>query len=334
MFDTYINGLGAYAPEKIIDNAWLEKIVDTSDEWIVSRTGIKERHMAAPDEMTSDLALKATLAALKDSQRNANQITHIILTTCNPDSLCPSTACVLAGKLGLGNNIMAVDVNAACSGFITGLQLANCIANTDENALVLLVAAEIMTSKCDWTDRSTCVLFGDGAGAVLISKNLPASPKGFSARIKDIMINCDGSLADLLTVYAGGTKLPYKVGDTVGTEYFVCMEGREIFKHAVRNMVKISTEVLERTKLTVADLSLVIPHQANQRIIEAVGQRLEVPAAKLFSNVEHYGNTSSASVPIALFDARRENLLAPGGRVLITAFGGGLTWSASLLEVI
>ncbi len=239
MFGAFINGLGIYVPEKILNNAYFEKIVNTSDEWIVSRTGIKCRHMAAEEEVTSDLALQATLAALQDAGRNVEEITHVIVATCNPDSLCPSTACVLINKLGIKNKkIMAIDVNAACSGFVNGLQLAQYIACSDPNALILVVSSEIMTSKCDWTDRSTCILFGDGAGAILISQQLPPNYHGFTAKIKDILINSDGSYSHLLTVKAGGTTLPYTLGDTVGKEYFVLMEGREVFKHAVRGITR------------------------------------------------------------------------------------------------
>ena len=329
----YINGLGIYTPEKIIDNAYLEKLVDTSDEWITSRTGIKRRRMAADDQITSDLAYHASLAALEDSGRRLDEITHVYVSTSTPDALCPATAYVLIHKLGI-KGVMAFDSNAACSGFVNALQLANYTAQADPNAVILLVAAEVMTRKLDWTDRSTCVLFGDGAGAVIVSQNLPENPRGFTAKICDLLVDSDGKFSELISIHAGGSRQSYKVGDPVNREYFIAMEGREVFKQAVRSMVQASETLLERNGLTVSDVALVIPHQANDRIIQAVGERLEVPQDKLFANVSEYGNTSSATVPIALYDANKENLLPKGSKVLLTTFGGGFIWTAALLEIV
>ena len=329
----FINGLGVYVPKQVISNADLEKTLDTSDEWITTRTGIKNRHKAADDEITSDLAYLAAVEALKDAGRNANEVTHVYLSTATPDALCPITACKVVDKLNL-KGTMVFDGNAACSGFVNVLQLANYTAQADPNALILVIAAEIMTRKVDWTDRNTCVLFGDGAGAVLVSQKLPATPKGFLAKIKDILIQSDGSLADLLTIYGGGSMLNYQVGDTIGHDYFLQMAGSEVFKHAVRSMTDASQEILERNNLSVDDIKLIIPHQANNRIIEAVGNRLNVPAEKLFSNVAEYGNTSSATLPIALADARKENLLPQGSTVLLTTFGGGFIWTSAILDIL
>ena len=333
MSGIFINGLGVYLPKQIISNADLEKLVETSDEWITTRTGIKNRHKAADDEITSDLAYKAAVAALEDAGRNASEITHVYLSTATPDALCPTTACKVVDKLNV-KGAMVFDVNAACSGFVNALQLANYTAQADPKALILVIASEIMTRKVDWTDRNTCVLFGDGAGAVLVSKKLPANPKGFMAEIKDIMIQSDGSLADLLTIYGGGSKLNYKVGDKVGPDYFLQMAGSEVFKNAVRSMAEASQEILERNNLSVDDVNLIIPHQANNRIIEAVGNRLNVSSEKLFSNVADYGNTSSATVPLALADARKENLIPKGSTVLLTTFGGGFIWTAAVLNIL
>ncbi|MBQ4132335.1 MAG: ketoacyl-ACP synthase III [Desulfovibrionaceae bacterium] len=329
----YINGLGVYAPEKIIDNAYLEKLVETSDEWITSRTGIKRRRMAADDEITSDLACKASLAALKDCGRSVNDITHVFVSSASPDALCPVTACVLIRKLGI-KGVMAFDCNAACSGFINALQLANYTAMADPNAVILVVAAEIMTRKLDWTDRTTCVLFGDGAGAVIVSRNLPQNPQGFCAEIDDILIDTDGEFSELISIHAGGSRQRYSVGDPVDRNYFISMNGREVFKQAVRSMVEAARSILERNRLSLEDISLVIPHQANDRIIQAVGDRLDVPVDKLFSNVSEYGNTSSASVTLALHDARNADLMPKGGRVLLTTFGGGFIWTAALLNIL
>ena len=333
MTGSYINGLGVYTPEKILDNAYLEKLVDTSDEWITTRTGIKRRRMAAENEITSDLAYSASVAALADAGRKPEEITHVFLSSSTPDGLCPATVCNMIRKLGI-TGAMVFDANAACSGFVNVLQLANYAAMADPNALILVVAAEIMTRKVDWTDRNTCVLFGDGAGAVLVSQKLPPAPKGFTAKICDIIIESDGAYADLLTMFAGGSKLNYKVGDPVTKDYFIYMEGREVFKQAVRSMAKASQQILERNNLTLDDLSLVIPHQANDRIIQAVGEHLNVPPEKLFSNVAEYGNTSSATVPIALSDARKMNRTPKGSKILLTTFGGGFIWTAAILEIL
>ena len=329
----FINGLGVYLPKQIISNADLEKLVETSDEWITTRTGIKNRHKAADDEMTSDLAASAAFEALKDAGRDAFEVTHVYLSTATPDSLCPATACKVVDKLNI-KGAMVFDVNAACSGFVNALQLANYTAKADPKALILVIAAEIMTRKVDWTDRNTCVLFGDGAGAVLVSQTLPENPKGFVAEIKDIMIQSDGSLADLLTIYGGGSRLNYKVGDQIGPDFFLQMAGSEVFKHAVRSMTDASQEILERNNLSVDDINLIIPHQANNRIIEAVGNRLNVSADKLFSNVASYGNTSSATVPIALADARKANLIPKGSTVLLTTFGGGFIWTSAIINIL
>lgn len=329
----YINGLGKYVPEKIIDNAYLEKLVETSDEWITSRTGIKRRRMAAPDEITSDLAYKASLAALHDSGRNVTDITHVFVSSATPDALCPITACVLIRKLGI-KGVMAFDCNAACSGFVNALQLACYTAKADPNALILVVAAEIMTRKVDWSDRSTCVLFGDGAGAVLVSQNLPTDPKGFTAEIKDILVDTDGEFSELIAIHAGGSREHYTVGTPVNREYFIRMEGREVFKQAVRSMTSASQTILERNGLKIEDIALAIPHQANDRIIQAVGDRLNIPEEKLFSNVSEYGNTSSASVSLALADARNAGRMPAGSTVLLTTFGGGFIWTAALLKII
>lgn len=329
----YINGLGVYTPEKIIDNAYLEKLVDTSDEWITSRTGIKRRRMAADDHITSDLAYYAALAALEDSGRNREEITHVYVSSSTPDALCPASAFLLIHKLGI-KGVMAFDCNAACSGFVNALQLATYTAKADPGAVILVVAAEIMTRKVDWTDRTTCVLFGDGAGAVIVSQNPPPNPKGFTAKIQDIIIDSDGEFSEMITIFAGGSRQRYKIGDPVNREHFIIMEGREVYKHAVRDMTAISERILERNKLNVNDLALVIPHQANDRIVQAVGDRLKVPAEKLFTNVAEYGNTSSATVPIALYNAKQAGLAPKGSKILLTTFGGGFVWTAALLEVI
>ena len=328
-----LNGIGAYVPERIIDNAHLSKLVDTSDEWIVSRTGIKERHMAAPGEFCSDLALAAAQKALARSGIAKERITHVILATCTGDCVFPSTATIVAHKLGL-KNVPAFDISAACAGFLYGLEIAQGFVSHTPDACVLLLAAEVLTARCNWNDRTTCVLFGDGGGASLITGPDFAPGNDLNAELVDIITRADGAYTDLLYIRAGGSSLPYKAGDVIGDEYFIHMDGREVYKNAVRSMTEISREILERNGLDFASIDLVIPHQANQRIIEAVASRLGISEDRLFINVHAYGNTSAASIPLALYEARNEGRLAPGMNILITTFGAGLTWSSALLKVV
>ncbi len=329
-FPQYLSGFGAFAPERVLTNAELETFLDTSNEWIVSRTGIKERRIAAEGMASSDLALKACEQALARSGFQASDITHIIFASCTPDSFSPPASCVLARKMNLCG-CMTLDINVACSGFVYGVEVARTLAAFHPGAVVLLVAAETLSQRCNWEDRSTSVLFGDGAGAVVISTKKPAAGV-LCAEIDDVLLESDGSLGELLTIKGGCSASPYKLGDVVGPEYFVLMQGREVFKHAVRSMVGISRQILEKNNLTMADIDLFLPHQANQRIIEAVGERLEASGDQVFMDVCKYGNTSSASIPLALADALAQGYLRPDMRALIVTFGGGFTWGASLLS--
>lgn len=321
----HIHGLGTYVPARILTNADLTAIVDTSDEWITSRTGIQQRHMLAEGENASDAGFMAAKQALDEANLDPKDVTHLFLGTCTQDQLCPSVACIVAGKLGCGS-VMALDFNAACSGFIYGLELAQAIVRTQPDAVVLLVCAEALTRRLNWGDRSTCVLFGDGAGAMVLRGQ--ASTKG---QVVDTLCASDGNLHNLISV-GGGTAKRYEVGQGVDESFFLQMQGREVFKYAVRNMVAVCQNILGRNGLDITDVSLLVPHQANMRIIEAVGSRLEIPVERVFANVASYGNTSSASVPLALADARAQGRLALGDRVLATSFGGGLTWGAALLQ--
>ncbi|MFV0421447.1 beta-ketoacyl-ACP synthase III [Oleidesulfovibrio sp.] len=325
---SYILGFGSYAPERILTNTDLESLVDTTDEWITTRTGIKQRHMAAEGETTSDLGAKAAMNALASAGLAAKDLTHILVATCTPDAMCPSTACLIERKLGV-SGLMAVDLNAACSGFLYALNLAQGIVAMNADAKVLVVAAEVLTRRLNWNDRSTCVLFGDGAGAAIVS----ARPnEGRTVEIADCLLSSDGALGDLLLISGGGTSIPYKHGDSVGDEFFVRMEGREIFKHAVRSMARVCEELLTRNGIKREDVDMLLPHQANLRIIEAVGKKLDIPAEKVFVNLQEYGNTSAASVPLALADADSKNMLPAGRTILLTTFGGGFTWGAALLR--
>lgn len=318
--------LSSHVPSQVLTNDDLAKLVDTSDEWITTRTGIRERRRLAPTENASDLGYKAAVKALDDAGLKASALTHIIVATCTPDNLCPSVACIISGKLGAGA-VMAFDVSAACSGFLYGLSLCRSILAQEPAAKILFVCTEALTRRSDWTDRSTCVLFGDGAGACVLG----ADDRPPLASLEDALCKSDGSLNNLIVV-GGGSSSQYKQGDTVGSDFFIHMQGREVYRHAVRQMSGICEEILQRNGLDIGDVDLFIPHQANLRIIEAVGHRLNIAPEKVFTNVEHYGNTSSASVPLALAEARAQGRVTSGMRVLMTAFGGGLTVGAALFR--
>ena len=322
-----IHGIGTYVPSRMLTNDDLSRIVDTNDEWITTRTGIKKRHVLADDENASDAGLHAAQQALADAGLDAKSVTHVLVATCTPDYLCPSVACILAGKLGC-NPVMALDFNAACSGFIYGLDMARSIIAANPDATILLISSEALTRRVNWQDRSTCVLFGDGAGAIVLRGGQHGAGMG---QIKDTTCLSDGTLWELITI-GGGTKKRYELEEPVGEDFFLHMQGREVFKHAVRNMASICQTVLTRNNMTINDVDLLVPHQANVRIIEAVGSRLDMPAERVFINVHEYGNTSSASVVLALADARAQGRLKPGSQVLAASFGAGLTWGAVLLQ--
>lgn len=327
----HISGLGHFIPEQILTNKDLERLVDTSDEWITSRTGISERHILDKSDNASDAGAAAARAALNDAGTPASHVTHIFAATCTPDYLCPSVACRIAGKLGINaaqeplrGSVMCLDFNAACSGFLYGLELARATLALHPDAVILLVGTEALSRRMNYQDRSTCVLFGDGAGAVV----LQSSPSLWGVR--DVTCCSDGSL-DKLIIVGGGSAMHTKVGAPVGEDFFLSMQGREVFRHAVRSMTSECRRVLARNDMTMADIDLFIAHQANMRIIEAVGSRLDVPAEKVFVNVQKFGNTSAATLPLAMADAREQGRLKPGMRVLLSTFGGGITWGAALL---
>lgn len=330
-----ITGFGFSVPSRILSNADFAAHSDITDEWIVSRTGISTRHVLEPGTTGTDLALEASRQALTHAGRNPEDITHILYATCTPDACCPSAACTLAAKLDIKGR-MAVDVNAACAGFVNGMELADALVKRTPSACVLLVAAECLSHRCNREDPATAVLFGDGAGAVLVTgKDTPApssTPSALSGEIVDVLLGSDGTKGDLLLISGGLSALPYALGDTVGPEYFIRMQGGPVFKHAVRNMSACCGEILSRNGLAPEDVDLFIPHQANLRIIEAVGSRLGISPEKVFLNVQKYGNTSAASIPIALGEGMLQGRITPGMRVLLTTFGGGLTWGAGLLQ--
>ncbi|SCM74640.1 beta-ketoacyl-ACP synthase III [Desulfovibrio sp. 86] len=322
----HLLALSAYVPDAVLTNEDLAKVVDTNEEWIVTRTGIKQRHRLADDENTSDLGLKAARKALADAGMEASELTHVIAATCTPDVLSPSVACIMAGQLGTGP-VMAFDFGAACSGFIYGLSICRALLAQQPEAKILFVCTEALTRRVNWADRSTCVLFGDAATACIVA----SSPGNVVAGLEDVICQSDGTQRDLIVV-GGGTSSRYAKGDPVSDDFFITMQGRETYKHAVRNMVHICEDVLTRNGLTAKDVNLLVPHQANMRIIEAVGSRLDMTGDRVFVNVDKYGNTSSASIPLAITEARAAGRIKAGDRMLVTAFGAGLTWGAALLR--
>ncbi|MFT4302185.1 MAG: beta-ketoacyl-ACP synthase III [Desulfovibrio sp.] len=322
----HLLALSAYVPDAVLTNEDLTKVVDTNEEWIVTRTGIKQRHKLADDENASDLGLKASRKALAEAGIEASELTHVITATCTPDVLSPSVACIIAGQLGTGP-VMAFDFGAACSGFIYGLSLCRSLLAHQPDAKILFVCTEALTRRVNWSDRSTCVLFGDAATACIVT----GSSGNVLAGLEDVVCQSDGTQRDLIVV-GGGTSSRYSKGDSVDDDFFITMQGRETYKHAVRNMVHICEEVLTRNGLSTKDVNLLVPHQANMRIIEAVGSRLDMAGDRVFVNVDKYGNTSSASIPLAISEARAAGRIKTGDRLLVTAFGAGLTWGAALLR--
>jgi len=325
-----IEGFGSYVPKRVLTNADLETMVETSDEWITTRTGIKERRIAAVGEASSDMALAATREALAKACRSASDLTHVYFATFTPDAFCPNAACVLEDKLGL-KGLACVDLNAACSGFLYGLEAAMGAVALRPEAVVLVTASDVVTSRTNWADRSTCVLFGDGAGAAILSGR---EPEPGQAVVEDIVLKSDGSVWPVLTAKSAGSAFPLKLGDVVGEDFFIQMNGPEVYKNAVRAMGSVCEEILKKNNMSVGDVDLFIPHQANLRIMEAVGKRLHIAPEKTVVTVDRYGNTSASSIVIALADARSKGRIRPGTRVLFTVFGAGFTWGAALIKFV
>ncbi|MEK3734514.1 MULTISPECIES: beta-ketoacyl-ACP synthase III [Paenibacillus] len=319
-----IIGTGKYVPEKILTNQDLEKIVDTSDEWIVSRTGIRERHIAAPDEATSDLAYKAALNALESAGMSAEDLDLIIVATITPDMAFPSTACLIQDRLG-AKKAAAFDLSAACSGFVYGLATATNFVQTGMYNNALVIGADCLSRITDYTDRNTCVLFGDGAGAVIVGE----VPEGRGFKAFDL--GAEGAGGAHLYIEAGGSRLPASVETLESKKHYIYMNGREVFKFAVRVMGTATEKVLSKAGVDKKDIDLFIPHQANIRIINSAMERLELPEDKVVINVDRYANTSAASVPLALVEAQETGRIKEGDTVLMVGFGGGLTWGASVL---
>jgi 3-oxoacyl-[acyl-carrier-protein] synthase-3 len=320
-----IAAVGAYVPERILTNAELEKMVDTSDEWITSRTGIKERRIAAKDEFTSDIATKAALCALERAKLSADQIDLIIVATITPDMPFPSTACLVQRKIG-ARRAAAFDIEAACSGFIFGLEIGQQFIMSRTYETVLVIGAEKLSSIINWSDRNTCVLFGDGAGAAILQHRPDAHG------LLTACMGSDGHKADLLTMPGGGSCCPATIESVSSGMHFLRMDGKETFKNAVNAMCTAAQEALQRCELDISQIKCVIPHQANRRIIDAVAERLGATAEQVFINLEKFGNTSAASVAIALDEAVQTGRILRGDLVLLVVFGAGLTWGAAVIE--
>lgn len=320
-----ITGMGSYVPSRILTNADLEAMVETTDEWITSRTGIKERRLAAPDETTSDMAAEAGRRALKTAGIEPGEVDLIIVATLTPDMQFPSTACLVQHRLG-ATRAAAFDIAAACSGFVYALDVASHFVASHTYNTVLVIGAEKMSSVVDWTDRNTCVLFGDGAGAAVL-QNRPNAHG-----LLTTCLGSDGAKASLLELPGGGSACPATVDTVTQRLHFLRMDGKETFKNAVNAMVAAGQEALGRCGVTIADVKCIIPHQANRRILSAVVERLGAREDQVFVNVDRYGNTSAASVAIALDEAVAGGHIQRGDLVLLVVFGAGLTWGAALIE--
>jgi 3-oxoacyl-[acyl-carrier-protein] synthase-3 len=324
---TVILGTGSYAPDRILTNEDISRMVDTSHEWILARSGIRERRIAAPDQATSDLAVLAARRALEDAKVAVSEVDLLIVATITPDLTMPATACFVQHKLGIPSTAACLDVNAACSGFIYALDMACAMVASGRYKKALVIGAEKLSSVVDWQDRSTCMLFGDGAGAAVIG----ASDKP-GIGLLGTKLGALGKDTDLLCIPAGGSRTPTTPESVTRGDHFIKMKGREVFKLAVRVMEEAARDILEQHGVAAHQIGLVIPHQANLRIIDAIAQYLELPVERFFVNVDRYGNTSAASIPIALDEARRGGRIKEGDLTLLVAFGAGLTYGSALIR--
>lgn len=320
-----ITGVGSFLPRKVLTNDDLSKMLDTTDEWITKRTGIKERRIVENEVAASDLAIEASLRALDDANVLPSEIDLIIAATITPDCLVPSTACFIQEKIG-AKNAGAFDLLAACSGFVYALSIAKGFVASGAMKTVLVIGTECLSKITDYTDRSTCILFGDGAGAVVVQRG------NGKREIVTTYLGSDGSQADLLTLPAGGSKLPASQATIESRSHYIQLKGKELFKTAINNMVSMITKAATENNMQVEDFDMIIPHQSNIRIIDAAMERLKQPREKAYINIDRYGNTSAASIPIALDEIDKGDMLKPGDSVLLVAFGGGLTWGTAFIK--
>ncbi len=324
---TVILGTGSYAPERILTNDDLAHHVETSDDWIRTRTGIRERRIAAPDEASSDMGVQAARRALDDAGLTPADIDLLVVATVTPDTPMPACACYVQQKLGVPSHSACFDVNAACSGFLYALDTACALIGSGRYRKALVIGVEKLSSVVDWQDRTTCVLFGDGAGAVVVGTSEEPG-RG----LLGTCLGSDGTNTDLLIIPRGGSRAPATCESIAAREHCIRMKGKEVFKLAVRAMDESARDILEQHHLRADQIALVIPHQANFRIIEAISDYLELPLERFFVNVDRYGNTSAASIPLALDEARRAGRVRPGDLVLLVAFGAGLTYGSALIR--
>ncbi len=316
-----IRSTGFYAPDKVLTNFDLEKMVDTSDEWIVTRTGIRKRRIASEEEATSDLAVEASKQALENGRLKVKDIDLIILATSTPDTIFPSTACWAQKGLG-ADHVPAFDVSAGCTGFLYGMIMAEGMILNGTVKRILLIGAELLTKVVNWKDRNTCVLFGDAAGAVILEESDDESG------MLSFYWKADGNLGNLLSIPGGGTRMPTSPRTVAQELHYLQMKGNEVFKHAVKRMGEAALESLKLAGLKREDIDHFIPHQANTRIIEATGKRLNIPPEKVYSNIDRYGNVSVASIPISLHELDQERKFKKGDIIVMDAFGAGFTWAA------
>ena len=324
---TVILGTGAYAPVRVVTNEELSRTVETSDEWIRTRTGIRERRIAGVGEETSDMGTNAARIALKDAGLNASEIDLLVVATMTSDMPMPAAACLIQHKLGVPTTAACFDINAACTGFVYALDTACALLTSGRYKKALVIGAEKLSTVIDWKDRTTCVLFGDGAGAVVVGLSDQPGIGLLGTRLGSM-----GESTDLLCIPRGGSASPATPDSIAAGGHFMKMKGKEVFKLAVRVMDEAARDILEQHSLRADQISLVIPHQANLRIIEAISQYLELPMERFFVNVDRYGNTSAASIPLALDEARRSGRIKPGDVTLLVAFGAGLTYGSALIR--
>jgi 3-oxoacyl-[acyl-carrier-protein] synthase-3 len=320
-----IISIGSYVPDRVLSNSDLEELVDTSDAWITDRTGIKERRIADDNQATSDLAFEASKIAIERAGLNARDIDMIIVATITGDMPFPSTACFLQNKLG-ASRAVGFDINATCSGFLYALYIADGLVRSGMHRRILIVGAEVLSRVTDWKDRATCVLFGDGAGAVIVEAT--SEERG----ILSMSINSDGSMWELINIPGGGSRNPSSPDTLNQGMHYIRMKGHETFKVAVRTLEEVALKTLADNGMNPSQLTLLVPHQANLRIIQATAERLSLPMERVVVNLERYGNTSAASIPIALDEAMMDGRIKDGDYLLLEAFGGGLTWAAALIK--
>lgn len=320
-----ITGMGSHLPERVLTNYDLESIVDTSDEWIRTRTGISERRISDADTATSDLATAAALKAMEDAGVTADDIDAIIVATATPDMAFPSTACIVQSNLGV-KEAFAFDIEAACTGFIYGLSIGEKFISTGDAKTVLVIGAETLTKVCNWEDRNTCVLFGDGAGAAILRE--VESGWGILASL----LGAEGWKGKFLTLPAGGSRMPATLETVKSGKHFIHMNGGEVYKFAVGIMPTATLGVMEKAGLTTGDIDFIVPHQANKRIVESAAKRLKIGSEKIFMNLNKYGNMSSASIPVALDEALEQGLIKKGDNVVLVGFGAGLTWGSCVIK--